>query len=157
MTWLFELIPVDYFLYAAWGMIILGIVFYFLAKVAVLSVYYKMAELPLELLSIVSIAFGVYLYGNFTADSVWQKKIEELEKKVKIAEQESAVVNTKVIKEIQVRNRIIHDKKIVVQERIKEVAAKIDSECIVDKFAVDILNNASVYPLPQVAKGIDKK
>ena len=45
----------------------------------------------------------------------------------------------------------------MVQDRIKEVAAKIDAECVVDKDAVDILNNASVYPLPQATKGTTKK
>jgi hypothetical protein len=85
MSWLIELLPVDYFLYAAWGMIILGIVFYVVAKISVLSIYYKMAELPLEILSIASIVVGVYLYGNFTANTIWQQKIEELEKKVQIA------------------------------------------------------------------------
>jgi hypothetical protein len=146
VSWILSLIPVDYFLYAAWGMIFLGLAFYVAAKLAVLTVYYKMADLPLEILSIVSLALGVYLYGNYSAQTVWQQRIIQLQHEVEVAQQKSAVVNTQIVKQIQVQHKVIHDKQIVIQERIKEVANKIDAECLVDKQAVDILNGASVYP-----------
>ena len=146
MTWILSLVPVDYFLYASWGIVVFGLIFYLVAKLAVLSVYYKAADLPLEILSIVSIALGVYLYGNFTAQSVWEQRIAELQHKVSIAEQKYSEENSKIITKIQVRNKIIHDKKVVVQEKIKEMEKKIDAECIIDKDAVDIINDASIYP-----------
>jgi len=147
MSWLLGLIPADYFLYAAVGLIVLGLVFYVAAKLAVLTVYYKTAELPLEILSIVVMALGVYLYGDFSAQTVWQQRVEELQHKVEVAEQKSQVVNTKIVNQIQVRKKIIHDRQVVFQDRIKEVEKKIDSECKVDKQVVDILNDASVYPI----------
>jgi len=145
--WLISLIPVDYFLYAAWGMILLGLAFYVAAKLAVLTVYYKIAELPLEILAIVSLGLGVYIYGDYSAQTVWQQRIAELQHEVEVAQQKSTVVNTQIVKQIQVQHKVIHDKQVVIQDRIKEVASNIDSECVVDKQAVDILNDASIYPI----------
>jgi uncharacterized membrane protein YeiB len=91
-------------------------------------------HLLIQVISIVLLVAGVYFKGGYSVEMAWRERVAELEAKIAISEQKSKEVNEKIVKETQ----------IVVQEKIKTVEVKIDSQCKITADTVDILNQAAV-------------
>ena len=100
-------------------------------------------KLPLQIISIGFLVFGVYLWGGIANQEMWEARVKEMQDKVAIAEQKSKEVNTKIQYKYLDKIKVVQEVQIVVQEKIKEVAVRIDSECKVTNEAVDILNMAA--------------
>ena len=100
-------------------------------------------KLPLQIISIGFLVFGVYLWGGIANQEMWEARVKEMQEKVAIAEQKSKEVNTKIQYKYLDKIKVVQEVQIVVQEKIKEVAVRIDSECKITNEAVDILNMAA--------------
>jgi len=100
-------------------------------------------HLLIKVVSIVLMVTGVYFKGGYSVEMAWREKVAELEAKIAISEQQSVVVNEKIVTVYKDRVKVVKETQIVVQEKIKEVEIIIDSECKVAPDAVDILNEAA--------------
>ena len=100
-------------------------------------------HLLIKVVSIVLMVTGVYFKGGYSVEMAWREKVAELEAKIAISEQQSVVVNEKIVTVYKDRVKVVKETQIVVQEKIKEVEIRIDSECKVAPDAVDILNEAA--------------
>ena len=100
-------------------------------------------HLLIKLVSILLLVIGVYFKGGYSVEMVWRERVAELEAKIAIAAQQSVQVNEKIVTVYKDRVKVVKETQIVVQEKIKEVEIKIDSECKVTPDAVDILNEAA--------------
>jgi hypothetical protein len=89
---------------------------------------------------------GIYFYGSYSTEMDWRAKVEELESKVALAEQQSAEANNKIQTVVKEKIKYVKDTRVVIQEHIKTVEAKIDSICKVAPEAIDILNEAAATP-----------
>ena len=76
----------------------------------------------------------------------YREKIDEMKAKIEASEQKSKETNTVVVTKFKDRIQTVHDTQVVVQEKIKEVEKKIDSECTVTPEAISILNEAAKWP-----------
>ena len=92
----------------------------------------------------VLIVAGIYFYGSYSTEMLWRNKTAELQEQVKVSEAKSKSANAKI--EIVYRDRVklVKDTQVVIQERIKEVEKRIDSQCTVDNSVIQILNDAAV-------------
>lgn len=86
---------------------------------------------------------GIYFFGSYSTEMSWRAKVAELEEQVKVSETKSKEVNIQIQKVYVDRVKVVKQTQIVIQEKIKEVEIKIDSECKVAPEAVDILNEAA--------------
>ena len=100
-------------------------------------------HLLIQIVSIVLLVSGVYFKGGYSVEMAWREKVTELEAKVAIAEQQSKEANTQIQTVYVDRVKVVKQKQIVIQEKIKTVEAKIDSICKVAPEAIDILNEAA--------------
>jgi len=100
-------------------------------------------HLLIQVISIVLLVAGVYFKGGYSVEMAWREKVAELEAKIAISEQQSVVVNEKIVTVYKDRVKVVKETQIVVQEKIKEVEIRIDSECKIAPDAVDILNEAA--------------
>ena len=100
-------------------------------------------QLLIKLVSIALLVVGVYFKGGYSVEMAWREKVAELEAKIAISEQQSVVVNEKIVTVYKDRVKVVKETQIVVQEKIKEVEIRIDSECKIAPDAVDILNEAA--------------
>jgi hypothetical protein len=101
---------------------------------------------PIRIISTVLMIAGVYFYGSYDTEMEWRKKVEEVQAKLAIAQEQSNTANVQIQTKIVVQKQIIHDKQIVVQKEIQEVEKRIDSECKLDPVIPKILNDAAVNP-----------
>jgi uncharacterized membrane protein YraQ (UPF0718 family) len=100
-------------------------------------------HLLIQIVSIVLLVSGVYFKGGYSVEMAWREKVTELEAKVAVAEQQSKEANTQIQTVYVDRVKVVKEKQIVIQEKIKTVEAKIDSICKVAPEAIDILNEAA--------------
>lgn len=106
-------------------------------------------KLPLELAGVVLLLFGVYLQGGRANEAVWQRKVQELEVKLKEAEAKSAQENVKIVEKVVEKTRTIKEKgatEIQYIDRVvkeKEEIVKYVERCPVPKELIDAHNRAA--------------
>jgi hypothetical protein len=120
----------------------------------VVSVLFKLAiryipwiipyRLLLQLVSVILLVLGVYLKGGYAVEAEWRARVAELEAKVAVAEQKSKEANTQIQTVYVDRVKVVKEKQIVIQEKLKTVEVKIDANCKVVPEAISILNEAAV-------------
>jgi hypothetical protein len=98
---------------------------------------------PVQLAGIAVLAFGLWLEGANANQASWMAKVAELEEKVRLAEEKSAVVNTKIEYKFLDRVKVVRDTQVVIQEKIVQVEKIVDAKCEVAPEAIDILNRAA--------------
>ena len=101
-------------------------------------------HLLIQVVSIVLLVAGVYFKGGYSVEMEWRAKVAELESKVAVAEQKSKEANTQIQTVYVDRVKVVKEKQIVIQEKLKTVEVKIDANCKVVPEAIDILNDAAV-------------
>jgi len=134
MVWLVHLITLA-------GLAALGISF-FLSNIPWIGQYGKI----LKIAGAIALVLGIYFEGGVATEQRWRDRVTELETKVKEAEEKSAVVNEVVKTKIVNKIKVVKEREIVVQEKIKEVEKLVDAKCEVPKEAIDILNEAAKDP-----------
>jgi hypothetical protein len=101
-------------------------------------------HLLIQVISIVLLVSGVYFKGGYSVEMAWRERVAELEAKIAISEQKSTEANTQIQTVYVDRVKVVKEKQIVVQEKIKTVEVKIDSQCTITPDTIDILNDAAV-------------
>jgi hypothetical protein len=91
----------------------------------------------------VLIVCGIYFYGSYSTEMSWRNKVAELEEKVKISEAKSKTANVEIQTVYRDKVKIVKETQVVIQERIKEVEKRIDSQCTIDTEVIKILNDAA--------------
>ena len=89
------------------------------------------------------IVCGIYFYGSYSTEMSWRNKVAELEEKVKISEAKSKTANVEIQTVYRDKVKIVKETQVVIQERIKEVEKRIDSQCTIDTEVINILNDAA--------------
>lgn len=113
--WIFTIIS-EYIVHAILAAGIIGIIAGFLLGfIPIISKY----KLPIQIVSILIFALGVYLEGGLANEREWQLKVKELEAKIAKAEAESVNLNTKL-------QAAISDKKTVIKEKGQTVIKYVD-------------------------------
>ena len=67
-------------------------------------------KLPIQIISILVLSFGLYLEGGLAEQAIWQLKVKEMEASVAKAEAESQKVTTSVVTKILTKKQIIKEK-----------------------------------------------
>lgn len=99
--------------------------------------------LPIRVISIIVLAFGLYMMGGAANQEKWEARVKELEAKVAVAEQKSKTANSEVASLVKEKQQVIKQQQIIIQDRIVRESAKIDSNCTVPAEAIQILNEAA--------------
>lgn len=102
----------------------------------------------LQIVALVLLISGVYFKGGVGVEMSWRARVADMEAKVAKAEAESKNANENIKTVYVDKVRVVKETQVVIQEKIKTVEVKIDSQCKITTDTVDILNDA--------AKGIKK-
>ena len=100
-------------------------------------------HLLIQVVSIVLLVAGVYFKGGYSVEMAWRERVAELEAKIAISEQQSKEVNEKIVTVYKDKVKVVKEIQVVVQEKIKTVEVKIDSQCKITDDTADILNQAA--------------
>lgn len=122
---------------------IIGIAVSFIFKaVPFISKYH----LPILIISIILTLVSVWYEGGIAKDAEYQAMINDMKLKVAEAEKKAAEANAQIEYVFIDRIQKVKDVQVVVQEKIRDVAVNIDSNCKITMDTVDILNKAAKTP-----------
>jgi uncharacterized coiled-coil protein SlyX len=100
-------------------------------------------KLPLQLLSILLLVFGVWFEGGMSNEASWQSRVKELEVKIAESEKKSAETNTQIETVYVDRVQVVKEVQYVTQKTIKANASKFDKTCKIDPEVITILNSSA--------------
>jgi hypothetical protein len=113
-------------------------------------------KLPAELVGVVFLVVGSYLFGSYGTEMTWRNRVAELEAKVKVAEEKSQQVNTVIETKVVTKIKVVKENVYVNREIIKEVAGKqLDASCSLPKSTVSLHDSASRNEVPERAAATD--
>jgi hypothetical protein len=150
--WMLSLIPDSLFIWVTYILMIVGAGLYVASKLVKWIPLMGQYKLPAELIGIIVLLAGTYLFGGYGVEMAWRDKVRILEEKVKAAEAKSQEVKVQIQEKIVYKTKVVKEKETVYIDRIKEIAKEIDAKCEVDPRVVEQLNKASEDPFKGDAK-----
>jgi flagellar biosynthesis component FlhA len=101
---------------------------------------FKLYHLPLQVISVLLIALGIWFEGAMSNQAEWEAKVKDLEVKVAEAEAESQKENvkivTKTVKQIE-----------IVREKGQDIITFVDKEVVKDREVIKFVENC---PIPEI-------
>ena len=150
--WMLSFIPDSLFIWITYGLMTIGAGLYIASKLVTWIPLMGQYKLPAELIGIVVLLGGVYLFGGYGVEMSWRDKVRVLEEKVKVAEAKSQEVKIQIQEKIVYKTKVVKEKETVYIDRIKEIAKEVDAKCEVDPRVIEELNKASEDPFKGDAK-----
>ena len=144
LQWIVGLIPDNLFVWIYYLLAGLGVSLYVLSKLVTWIPMMGTYKLPAELIGVVLLVIGSYLFGSYGTEMAWRDRVRELEAKVKAAEEQSQKVNTVIQEKVVTKIKVVKENVYVNREIIKEVAGKqLDASCSLPKSTVSLHDSAS--------------
>ena len=141
--WFLSFVPTSFLEFLVHAMLLIGVLGYlaniFLKNIPFISQY----SIPLSIISIVLIVFGVFFEGSLLTEKVWRAKVEALEQKVAIAEAKSNETNIKIETVYVDRIEKVKEIQYVTRKNIKTNAPTIDKVCKIEPNVIDLLNTSA--------------
>jgi hypothetical protein len=151
-----SLIPDSLFVWITYILFGLGVALYVASKLVTWIPMIKQYKLPAELVGVVLLVIGSYLFGGYGTEMSWRARVAELEAKVKIAEEKSQQVNTVIETRVVTKIKVVKENVYVNREIIKEVAGKqLDASCSLPKSTVSLHDSASRNEVAERAAATD--
>ena len=150
--WMLSFIPDSLFIWITYILMVIGAGLYVASKLVQWIPLMGKYKLPAELIGIVVLLGGVYLFGGYGVEMSWRDKVRQLEEKVKAAEEKSQEVKIQIQEKIVYKTKVVKERETVYVDRIKEIAKEIDAKCEVDPRVIEELNKASEDPFKGDAK-----
>jgi uncharacterized protein YacL len=101
---------------------------------------FKLYHLPIQVISVLLIAIGVWFEGAMSNQAAWEARVAEMQVKVAESEAKSAEINTKIVTKTV--------KKIeLVRTRGDDIINYVDREVVKDREVIKFVENC---PIPQI-------
>ena len=126
------------------------------ALLFVASFFFGVYKPFIRVAAIVVALFGIYFEGGYMTEKEWRARVQELEDKVKVAEEKSAEVNTVIEKQYVDRVKVIKETANANIQYVDRVVAKYDNLCTVSNAAVLLHDSASRNEVARSTIGLDE-
>jgi DNA-binding protein YbaB len=149
---MFSLLPDFVFVLIAWAAAVGGVALYVASKLVRWIPMMGMYRTPAEIAGVVLLAAGAYMLGGQATDQRWQDKVDAVQAKLKIAEEQSKEANVEIEKKADAKVKYIRGRTEVVKEYIDREIVKYDTkfapggECAIPKEFVRAHNDAAEAP-----------
>lgn len=117
--WFLQLIPTSWLEFAALMILIVGAVMFFAGHIFKYTPFVKQYNFPLRVVGFILLLAGAYFNGGLGVEMEYRARIEEMQKRVELAEEESRKANSQI-------ERVIEQQTVVVQEDTAETLAEIE-------------------------------
>jgi translation elongation factor EF-Tu-like GTPase len=144
IMWMFSLLP-DW----VWiTILVAGVVGMFAGTILKFIPFVNQYRYPIQLAGIAAVILSVWVLGGSANEAKWQARVQELEEKLKVAEEKSSETNKQVEVQVVEKTKIIKEKgkdiiKYVDREVVKnQEIVKYIENCPVPKEIIDLHNQA---------------
>jgi len=146
--WILSFLP-NWIFYAIIIAGLLGLLSTFVMKFIPFFYVYKT---PVQLASIIAIAFGTYMAGAISNEEAWQARVREMEAKVEAAAVKSAQENVKIVEKIVRKTEYITRRGQDIVQYVDREVVKYDTkfapggQCEIPKEFIEAHNRAAEAP-----------
>ena len=139
--WILQWLP-NWLFYTILIIGLIGFLVTYLLKFIPIPALY-MYRSPIQIVSMIMVAFGVYMAGSIANEEAWQAKVKEVETKLAEAEARGAIETVKIVEKVVVQQKVIKEKgKDIIQFVDREVV-KFDNKCEIPPAFVEVHNKAA--------------
>lgn len=147
IQWMFSLLPDSIFVWITYILMALGGGLYVASKLVRWIPMMSQYKLPAELIGVVALVFGAYLFGGYGNEMVWRARVEEMKAKVVEAEKKAEEATARVEIQVVEKVKVVEKKVEVVREKIIRDKEIINKGCTINDAAIENYNNAIADPL----------
>ena len=142
--WMLSFIPSEIWLWLTYALYGLGVILYVASKLVSWIPLMGQYKTPAELIGVLLLMVGAYLFGGYGTEMMWRDRVKALEEKVKAAEAQSQQTNVVIQERVVEKIKVVKQNVYVNREIIKEVVGKqIDAVCSLPTSAVVLHDSAS--------------
>lgn len=142
--WILNFLP-DWIFYGILGLGILALLATYLLRFIPIPAIY-MYKTPIQLVSILLIAFGVYMMGAIANEEAWKARVAQLEKEYAESQVQSEKVNTEVVTKYITKREVVHQKGEEIVRYIDREIVKYNEVCKLPAEIIKIHNDAAKGP-----------
>lgn len=150
--WMLSLLPDSIFIWITYGLMGLGLALYIISKLVTWIPLISQYKLPAELIGVVVLVIGSFLFGGYGVEMSWRAKVAELQEQIKVAEAKSQEVKVQIQEKIVYKTKVVKEKETVYVDKIIEIAKEVDAKCEVDPRIVEQINKAAEDPFKEEKK-----
>lgn len=152
--WLIDQLSTTMFRWGIYSVFIIGGIAYILSFFSAIIPPLVLYKTPLHFISLILLALGVYMYGCNDTTTYWRQKVidanAEHTKALNTAKIELKKATDDIVIEQQKTQAAIDTQHVIIKNRILTITERIDSICTVDQSAIQLLNDASLFPSKEV-------
>ena len=101
--------------------------------------FIKLYQLPIQIISVLLLSFGLYIEGGLANEESWQLKVKEVEAKLAEKEAQSQKENVKIVEKIVTKTEYIKGK-------TQEIVKYIDKEVVKDNEVIKYVETCPAIP-----------
>lgn len=150
--WMLSLIPDSIFIWITYALMGLGLALYIASKLVSWIPLMKQYRLPAELLGVLVLISGAFLFGGYGVEMSWRAKVAELQEQIKAAETKSQEVKVQIQEKIVYKTKVVKERETVYVDKIVEIAKEVDAKCEVDPRVIEQINRAAEDPFKEEKK-----
>ena len=142
MLWLLHWLPESVLYIIINAAIIIGAIGLLTASFLKLIPFINIYRIWIQLICVVLLAGGIYWKGAYEIEMTWRKRVEDLEAKVRDAEERAQKINTEIVTQVvtKVEKQVVYRDKI--KREIQVQKEYIDRDCKLNPSAVEMYNKA---------------
>jgi len=152
IQWMLSLIPDSIYIWITYGLMGLGLALYIASKLVAWIPLISQYKLPAEVIGVIVLVGGAFLFGGYGVEMSWRAKVAELQEQIKAAEAKSQEVKVQIQERIVYKTKVVKERETVYVDRIKEIAKEVDAKCEVDPRVIEQINNAAEDPFKEEKK-----
>lgn len=139
--WMLQLIPTSWLEFAALMILIVGAVMFFAGQIFKFVPFVKQYNFPLRVIGFILLMAGAYFNGGLGVEQEYRARIEEMQKKIEIAEAKSKQENEKIVEKIVTETKIINQDTAETKYLIEQMKEQINQQgCELTSEAIDLYN-----------------
>jgi hypothetical protein len=127
--WFIQLIPTSWLEFAALMILIVGAVMFFAGYIFKYTPFVKQYNFPLRVIGFILLLAGAYFNGGLGVEMEYRARIEEMQKRVELAEEESRKANSQIEKVIEQQTVVIKQDTEETLAEIERLKAEINANC----------------------------
>jgi hypothetical protein len=144
--WFLSIIPDSIFVWITYALMAAGLALYVVSKLVVLIPLMGQYKLPVEIVGVLILVVGSFLFGGYGVEMSWRARVAELQEQIKVAETKSQEVKVQIQEKIVYKTKVVKERETVYVDKIIEIAKEVDAKCDVDPRVIEQINNAAEDP-----------
>lgn len=139
--WLIHFLPDSFMIWLANILLIGGLAALAVTFFVRIFPFFNIYRIPIQIVSILAVALGIYYHGGIAVEQVWQARVHELEAKIAQSEKASRALNQRLEKSTQERSALVKKNRDSLDREIRLARREINTGCQLNPAAVRAYNS----------------